>query len=43
MSLGGKYVFSTVMYLVFSMCILISCSAVLMALCMFMFVNVMSS
>ena len=46
MSLGGKYVFATVMSLVFPMCILISCSSVLgvlMALGMFMFVKVMSS
>ena len=46
MSLGGKYVFSTVMCLVLTMCILISCSSVLcvlMALGMFMFVKVMSS
>ena len=34
-SLGGKYVFATVMCLVLPMCILISC--------MFMFVKVMSS
>ena len=42
MSLGGKYVFATVMYLVLPMCILISCSSVLcvlMALGMFMFVK----
>ena len=31
MSLGGKYVFATVMSLVLPMCILISCSSVLMA------------
>ena len=46
MSVGGKYVFATVMCLVFPMCILISCSSVLgvlMALGMFMFVKVMSS
>ena len=46
MSLGGKYVFATVMSLVLPMCILISCSSVLcvlMALGMFMFVKVMSS
>ena len=43
MSLGGKYVFATVMSLVMTMCILISCSSVLMVLCMFMFVKVMSS
>ena len=46
MSLGGKYVFTTVMSLVLPMCILISCSSVLcvlMALGMFMFVKVMSS
>ena len=45
MSLGGKYVFATVMSLVLPMCILISCSSVLcvlMALGMFMFVKVMS-
>ena len=45
-SLGGKYVFATVMCLVLPMCILISCSSVLcvlMALGMFMFVKVMSS
>ena len=45
-SLGGKYVFATVMCLVFPMCILISCNSVLcvlMALGMFMFVKVMSS
>ena len=41
-SLGGKYVFATVMPLVLPMCILISCSyvlCVLMALGMFMFVT----
>ena len=46
MSLGGKYVFATVMPLVLPMCILISCSyvvCVLMALGMFKFVKVMSS
>ena len=46
MSLGGKYVFANVMYLVLPMCIFISCSSVLcvlMALGMFMFVKVMSS
>ena len=46
MSLGGKYVFATVMSLVLPMCIVISCSSVLcvlMALGMFMFVKVMSS
>ena len=46
MSLGGKYVFVTVMSLVLPMCILISCSSVLcvlIALGMFMFVKVMSS
>ena len=46
MSLGGKYVFATVMCLVLPMCILISCSyvlCVLMALAMFMFVKVMPS
>ena len=43
MSLGGKYVFATVMCLVLPMCILISCSSVLcvsMALDMFIFVKV---
>ena len=42
MSLGGKYVFATVMSLVLPMCILISCSSmlcVLVALCMFIFVK----
>ena len=46
MSLGGKYVFATVMSLVLPICILICCSSVLcvlMALGMFMFVNGMSS
>ena len=43
MSLGGKYVFATVMYLVVHMCILISCSSVLMALGMCRFVKVMAS
>ena len=46
MSLGGKYVLVTVMSLILSMCILISCSSVLcvlMALGMFIFVKVMSS
>ena len=46
MSLGGKYVFTTMMCLVLPMCILISCSfalCVLMALGMFMFVKVVSS
>ena len=46
MSLGGKYVFATVMCLVLPMCILTSCSSmlcVLMALGMFMSVNVMSA
>ena len=46
MSLGGKYVFATVMSLVLPMCILISCSSVLcvlMVLGMFMFAEVMSS
>ena len=46
MSLGGKYVFATVMSLILPMCILISCSTVLcvlMSLGMFMFVKVMSS
>ena len=46
MSLGGKYVFATVLSLVLPMCILISCSSVLcvlMTLGMFMFVKVMSS
>ena len=39
MSLGGKYAFATVMFLVLPMCILINCSSVLcvlMALGMFM-------
>ena len=40
MSLGGKYVFATVMCLVLPMCILTSCSSVLMVFGMF--VNVMS-
>ena len=42
-SLGGKYVFATVICLVLPMCILISCSSVLcvlMALGIFMFVKV---
>ena len=42
MSLGGKYVVATVMCLVLSMCIMISCNSVLcvlMALGMFMFVK----
>ena len=43
MSLGGKYVFATMMCLVFPMRILISCSFVLMVLGMFTFVKVMSS
>ena len=46
MSLGGKYVFATVMSLILPMCILISCSSVLcvlMVLDMFMFGKVMSS
>ena len=46
MSLGGKYALATVMSLVLTMCILISCSSVLcvlMALGMFMSVKVMSS
>ena len=46
MSLGGKYVFATVMSLVLPMCIFISCSSVLcvlVALGMFMFVKVRSS
>ena len=46
MSLGGKYVFATVMCLVLPTCILISCSfvwCVLMALGMFMFMKGMSS
>ena len=44
MSLGGKYVFTTVMCLVLPMCILISCSSVLCVLmALGMFVNVMSS
>ena len=45
MSLGRKYVFPTVMCLVFPMCILTSCSSVLcvlMDLGMCMFVNIMS-
>ena len=41
MALGGKYAFATVMSLVLPMCILSSCSSVLMALGMFM--KVMSS
>ena len=44
MSLGGKYVFATVMSLVLPMCILISCSSVLCVLMVLvMFVKVMSS
>ena len=46
MSLGGRYAFDIVMSLVLPMCILISCSSVLcvlMALGIFMFVEVMSS
>ena len=44
MSLGGKYVFATVMCLVVPMCILISCSSVLCVLmALDMFVKVMSS
>ena len=46
MSLGGKYVFDTMMCLVLPMCIVISCSfvlCVLMALDMFMFVKVILS
>ena len=46
MSLGGKYVFATVISLILPTCILISSSSVLcvlMALGMFMFVKVMSS
>ena len=46
MSLGGKYVFATVMSLVLLICNLIRCSyvlCVLMALGMFIFVKVMSS
>ena len=46
MSLGGKYVFATVMCLVLPMCILISCSSVLcvlISLGMFLFVKIMSS
>ena len=46
MSLSEKYALATVMSLVLPMCILISCSSVLcvlMALAMFMLVNVMSS
>ena len=42
-SLGGKYVFATVMSWVLPMCILINCISVLMALSMFMFVKVMVS
>ena len=43
-SLGGKYVFATVMSLVLPMCILISCSSVLCVLmALVMFVKVMSS
>ena len=42
MSPGGKYAFPIVMSLVLPMCILISCSSVLMALGMFMFVKVMA-
>ena len=45
MSLGGKYVFATVMSLVLPMCILISCSYVLcvcMALGMLSLISVMS-
>ena len=43
-SLGGKYVFATVMCLVFPMCILTSCSSVLCVLmALGMFVNVMAS
>ena len=44
MSLGGKYVFATVMCLILPMCILISCSSVLCVLiALGMFVKVMSS
>ena len=44
MSLGGKYVFATVMSLVLPMCILVSCSSVLCVLmALFMFVKVMSA
>ena len=46
MSLGGKYVFATVMCLVLPMCFLVSCSSVLcvlIALGMFTFLKVMSS
>ena len=44
MSLGGKYVFATVISLVLPMCILISCSYVLCVLmALGMFVKVMSS
>ena len=44
MSLGGKYVFATVMSLVLPICILISCSSVLCVLmALGMFVQVMSS
>ena len=43
-SLGGKYVFSTVISLVLPMCILISCSSLLCVLmALGMFVKVMSS
>ena len=45
MSLGGKYVFATVMYLGLPMCILISCSSVLcvlMALGMSSLISVMN-
>ena len=44
MSLGGKYLFATVMSLVLPMCILTNCSSVLcvlMALGMFIFVRMM--
>ena len=44
MSLGGKYAFATVMFLVLPMCILISCSSVLCVLmALGMFMKLMSS
>ena len=46
MSLGGKYVFATLMCFVLPMCIFTSCSSVvcvLISLGIFMFMNVMSS
>ena len=43
MSLGGKYVFATVICLVLSMCIFISCSSVLgVLMALGMFVKVMA-